>query len=98
MNRSALVLLVGFLTLSTGGLLELAFPEPCSVAESAASPADGACPPTCVRCHCTASFELVLRVDAGSAPLASLKWLPPSAVVPAPIPLDILHVPKPALG
>lgn len=98
MSRLFSVLLVAFLSLSTGGLPELAFPEPCSAAESAASSADGACPPTCVRCHCTASFELVLHVDAGSAPAASPKWLPPSAAVPAAVASDVLHVPKPALG
>jgi len=97
-KRLILVLLVGFLAISTGGLLELAFEEPCSTAESESSPADGACPPTCLRCHCTVSFELVLQMDAGSAPAHSPEWLPPSAVVPTPIPLDILHVPKPALG
>lgn len=98
MNRLVLLMLVGFLAISTGGLLELAFAEPCSTAESESSPADGACPPTCVRCHCTVSFELVLHLDAGSAPAASPKWLSPSAVALAPIPFDILHVPKPALG
>lgn len=98
MNRLVSVLLVGFLAISTGGLLELAVPEPCSPSESASTPQDGACPPTCLRCHCTVSFEVVLQMDAGSAPAHSPEWLLPSAVVPTPIPLDILHVPKPALG
>ena len=98
MNRLVLVFLVGFLAISTGGLLELAFPEPCSTVESESSPADGACPPTCLRCHCTASFELVLQPDAVDAPAPSPRWLLPFAVALAPVPFDILHVPKPSLG
>jgi hypothetical protein len=98
MNRLVLLLLVGFLAISTGGLLELAVAEPCSTTESESSPADGACPPTCLRCHCTASFELVLHMDAEDTPAPSPKWLPPSVVALALVPFDILHVPKPTLG
>lgn len=98
MNRLALLLLVGFLATSTGGILDLVLPEQCSPTESASSTPDGACPATCTRCHCTRAFDLVVSLEIVDAPLLGPEWLSPSSVVPQPIARDILHVPKPTLG
>ena len=98
MHRLALVLLVGFLGASTGGIFDLVVPEACPPSESASAPADGACPATCVRCHCTRAFDFVVRLDVSDAPLLRPEWVPPSAIAPQLLSHDILHVPKPTLG
>ena len=98
MNRLALLLLVGFLAASTGGILDLVLPERCSPTESASSPSDGACPATCIRCHCALAFNFVVHLDIVDVPLRSPEWLPASSVFPQPIPHDILHVPRLTLG
>ncbi|MQA29717.1 MAG: hypothetical protein GEU82_07750 [Luteitalea sp.] len=98
MNRLVLLLLVGFLAITTGGILDLMLPEPCSPAESASSPADGACPATCIRCHCTRAFDLAFHLEVGDRAVLGSEWLPLSASVPQPIPRDIMHVPKPTLA
>lgn len=90
--------LVGILAASTGGVLDLVLPEPCSASETASSPADGACPATCIRCHCTRAFDLAFRLELADTALLSPEWRPPSAVTLQPIPHDILHVPKATLG
>jgi hypothetical protein len=95
-NRLCSVLLVGLLSLSAGGVLELVFPEPCSEAESASIPSDGTCAPTCLRCHCGRAFDLVLLVRAAEAVAQSPEWLPASPALPLPLPRDIFHIPKPA--
>jgi hypothetical protein len=93
-----MLLLVGFVAAGTGGILDLVLPEPCSATESASSPADGSCPATCFRCHCTRVFDLSFHLHVGDAPIPSPEWLSPPAVALQPAPRDILHVPKPVLG
>jgi hypothetical protein len=93
-SRLLSVLLVGLLSLSAGGVLDLVLPEPCSASESASIPSDGTCPPTCVRCHCARAFDLVLLVRTADAVTASPDWMPATASLPLPIPHDILHVPR----
>ena len=93
-SRLYTVLLVGLLSLSAGGVVDLVMPEPCSASESTSIPADGTCPPTCVRCHCTRAFDLVVLVRASDAVAANPDWVPAVASLPLPIPHDILHVPK----
>jgi hypothetical protein len=92
------LLLVVLLTLSTGGILELLCPEPCSLSESASSPSDGACPATCLRCHCGRPFDVPFSQMVHAAAAAGSDWLLPSAFVPQPVPRDILHIPKLARG
>ena len=95
-SRFFSVLLVGLLSLSAGGVLDLVLPEPCSASESAAIPNDGTCPPTCVRCHCARAFDLVVLVRAADVLTPTPEWRPASAALPLPIPHDILHVPRTA--
>ena len=97
MGRTFSALLVGLLSLSAAGVLDLALPEPCSASESAEIPSDGTCPQTCVRCHCARAFDLVLPVRAAGLVTPAPEWRPSSASLPLPIPHDILHVPKLAL-
>ena len=94
MNRLCSALIVGLLSLSAGGVLDLALPEPCSASESAEIPNDGTCPPTCVRCHCARAFDLVVPVRAAGLVTPTPEWRPASSALPLPIPHDILHVPK----
>ncbi len=96
MYRLCSILLVGLLSLSAGGVLELVFPEPCSAAESASIPSDGTCAPTCLRCHCGRAFDLVVLVRAAEIVAQSPEWLPASPALLQPFPHDILHVPKSA--
>lgn len=96
-KRLALVLLVGILLASTGGLTELVQPEVCAATESGAAP-DGNCPPTCLRCHCARAFDLSALVTIADAPTSASEWLPSTARVAVAAPHDILHVPKPALA
>ena len=97
MNRLALILLVGVLTTSASGLADLVLPEQCALTESASGP-DGACPPSCVRCHCTGTSDLVARLEVVETALLSQDWLAPTCAIPQSIPGDILHVPKPTLS
>ena len=97
-SRLGLLLLVSFLTISTGGVLEVMVPERCSPTESASSPADGSCAATCLRCHCARAFDLALYLDTGDAPALLTDWLALPEVAPRSAPHDILHVPKPARG
>jgi hypothetical protein len=97
-RRFVIVLLVGFLSASTGGLLDLVAPEACSPSESASAPADGSCPDTCVRCHCARAFDFAVQLDSSTDPLLSPEWMPLVALVPQLLSHDILHVPKPTLG
>jgi hypothetical protein len=96
-SRLFSTLLVGLLSLSAGGFVDLALPEPCSAAESAAIPSDGTCPPTCVRCHCARAFDLVVPVRAAGLVTSSPEWLPARSALPLPVPHDILHVPRSVL-
>jgi hypothetical protein len=97
-TRLALVLLVGFLAASTAGVLDLVLPDPCSVVESGASPIDGRCPPTCIRCHCTSAFDLAFLFELGDGSLLSANWRPFAPAAPQLFSHDILHVPRPSLG
>jgi hypothetical protein len=96
-KRLGLLLLVALLIASTGGLLELVCGEPCS-AESSSQPADGACPPTCARCHCARPFELVVSFEVGLAPAVERERPARRPIAFPSVPHDIFHVPKPALG
>jgi hypothetical protein len=97
-NRLALILLVGVLTTSASGMVDLVLPEQCSLTESDAAVPDGACPPSCARCHCTGASDLVARLEVVDTPLLSQDWLAPTCAIPQSIPGDILHVPKPTLS
>jgi len=97
-GRFLLFLLVGFLAASSSGIVDLVAPEQCSFAEPVSSAPDGACPPTCARCHCTAAFDLVVYFEVSDVLLLSPEWLVPPGVIPLTRPADILHVPKPTLG
>ena len=98
MGRFALLLLVGFLATSASGIVDLVAPEQCSFTEPVSSAPDGACAPTCVRCHCASAFDLVVHFEVGDAVLLSPEWLVLVGMIPLPSPGDILHVPKPTLG
>ena len=98
MGRLVLFLLVGFLAISSSGIVDLVAPEQCSFAEPVSSAPDGACAPTCARCHCATAFELVVHFEVGDVLLLSPEWLVPAGVIPLTSPADILHVPKPTLG
>jgi len=97
-GRFLLFLLVGFLSASSSGIVDLVAPEQCSFAEPVSSAPDGACPPTCVRCHCAAVFEFVVYFEVGDVLPLSPEWLVPAHMIPLSSPADILHVPKPALS
>lgn len=94
MSRLCSALVVVLLSVSAGGIFEIALPELCPASESDAAPADGTCPPTCVRCHCARAFDLVVPVRAVGLVTPIPQWRPASAALPLPIPHDILHVPK----
>ena len=98
MGRFTLFLLVGFLAISASGIVDLVAPEQCSFAEPVSAAPDGACPPTCVRCHCATAFDLAVHFEVGDALLLSSEWPVPASVIPLSSPGDILHVPKPTLG
>jgi len=97
-SRFALFLVVGFLATSASGNVDLVAPEQCSFAEPVSSAPDGACPPTCARCHCATAFEFVVYFEVGDAVPLSPEWLAPASVIPLSRPADILNVPKPTLG
>jgi hypothetical protein len=97
-GRFTLFLLVGFLAISASGMVDLVAPEQCSFAEPVSSAPDGACPPTCVRCHCATAFDLAVHIEVGDALLLSSAWPVLASVIPLSSPGDILHVPKPTLG
>ena len=96
MRRLLLVLLLGVLCATTSGVLELIVPEQCAL-EAAASPAgDGACPPTCLRCHCARPYDVVMAQAIVDVLLGPAEWIEPARAVPSPTPHDVLHVPRPA--
>ena len=90
--RLALVALVGFLAVSTSGLVDLLVPEPCAITES--TPDDhGDCGTACIRCHCGSP-----AIHFGALQLASQTLFPtdfeaPVQTAAAGIPSEILHVP-----
>ena len=90
--RLALVGLVGFLALSTGGFLDLFVPEPCTITESA-SEDHGDCGAACVRCHCgTPVVHLGAPQLAPQAPSAT-DFEAPVQSAAAGSSAEILHVP-----
>jgi hypothetical protein len=95
-RRFARILLVALLVGSTGGILELLCGEPCPLSESASSLPDGACPPTCARCHCARPFDVVVAFEVGAVPVFEREWLSPPPATPQSVAHDIFHVPKPA--
>ena len=98
MPRVILAIIVGLLTFSASGVSGLVIDEPCTGYELAGSD-DRACPPTCVTCGCCAqAAEPALVVDAASPdiPVADITVF--MSDLPRTAPLDILHVPKPALA
>jgi hypothetical protein len=99
-RRFALAIIVGLLTLSASGVSTLIAGEPCTGYElTGEGEDDGACPPTCVTCGCCAQAAVTVSIAVSSSP-----DIPVSDVVavlpriPRTDPLDILHVPKPALA
>jgi hypothetical protein len=90
------VLLVGLLCATTGGVIELVVPEPCTSDEAAALGGDGACAPTCLRCHCARPFDVVVPVQLASGLHQRIDWTELAQAVPSPNPHDVLHVPRPA--
>jgi hypothetical protein len=95
MPRLLLVLLVGLLSVTTSGVLELVVSEQCIGTDTASSQGDGTCPPTCLRCHCARPYDVVAAVLLPETPLTPIEWADP---VPVPVlasPNDVLHVPRP---
>ena len=91
-----MVLLVGLLCATTSGVLELMVPEQC-VLEDASSPVgDGACPPTCLRCHCARPYDVVMPLSIVEVLLEPAEWIEPVRPLPTPAPHDVLHVPRSA--
>ena len=94
LSRVPVVLLVGFLVASVGGVLDCIVPEPCAIDESTSVP-DGACPATCVRCNCCAqSVETALKPAEVSVPFVSRAIVVLVEFLPLAVPQDILHVPR----
>lgn len=97
MVRLAVIAVIGVLTLSTSGVLDLVVPEPCAITESADSD-DGACATTCVRCHCCAQSIEVFAAKLASVRLPLVtRSVSASNLILAGAPSEILHVPKPHL-
>ena len=100
MRRFAFAIIVGLLTLSASGVSMVIAGEPCTGYElTGQGEDDGGCPPTCVTCGCCAQAAVTVSIAVSSSP-----DIPVSAVIavlpriPRTDPLDILHVPKPALA
>jgi hypothetical protein len=93
-QRFALAVIVGLLTLGASGVSSLVINEPCTGYELPGRD-DGACPPTCVTCGCCAqAVETVVIVVAISADVrvADIAGFLPD--LPRTTTRDILHVPK----
>jgi hypothetical protein len=95
-RRLLLVLLVGLLCAMTSGVLELIVSERCTVEESASAAGDGACPPTCLRCHCARPFDIVVATQLMAVVLERVEWTEPAQSVSLPDPHEVFHVPRPA--
>ena len=95
-QRFALAIIVGLLTLSASGVSTLVAGEPCTGYEiTGQGEDDGACPPTCVTCGCCAQAAEPVGIAISSSldiPVAHLIAVLPG--IPRTDPLDILHVPK----
>ncbi|MEO5821450.1 MAG: hypothetical protein ABIT71_13175 [Vicinamibacteraceae bacterium] len=96
MRRPSTVLLVALLCAMTSGVLELVFPEQCGADDFASSAGDGACPPTCLRCHCARPFDVVAPVLLVDVTTRLADWAEPCPAVILSAPADVLHVPRPA--
>jgi hypothetical protein len=93
-RRLGLIVLFALLAGSMGGVLELLCAEPCLATETASSVPDGACPPTCARCHCARPFDVVVAFEVGAALAFEREWRSPATAIPQAVPHDIFHVPK----
>jgi hypothetical protein len=93
-RRLGLIVLVVLLAGSIGGVLELLCAEPCVATDTASSVPDGACPPTCARCHCARPFDVVVAFEVGAALAFERECRSPAAAMPQAVPHDIFHVPK----
>jgi hypothetical protein len=92
--RLALVFLIGLLSANLSGVLEFAIDEPCVWSEQASGAADGACPPTCTRCHCARPYDLVRPIQLATASMLAARWASPAPAFVEAAPADIFHVPK----
>jgi hypothetical protein len=90
------VLLVGLLCVTTSGAIELIVPERCTSEEAASPAGDGACAPTCLRCHCARPFDVVASLQVVAIPRERVDWTEPTQAVVLPNPHDVFHVPRPA--
>ena len=97
MRRLFMTLLVGLLCATASGVLELVVPEQCAL-ETTRSAADGACPPTCLRCHCARPYDVVTPLGVVEIRFEPAEWAEPAPAAPAPAPHDVLHVPRPAIA
>jgi hypothetical protein len=94
-RRLALAIIVGLLSFSASGVLNLVVGEPCA-GFSVSAEHDSDCPPTCVTCGCCA--QAVEPATIAIASLAAVSIPDLVAVLPAAPKArshDILHVPKP---
>ena len=94
MQRFALAVILGFLSLSASGVSSLVINEPCTGYELPGSD-DGACPPTCVTCGCCAQAAEPVMIVVAASPhilVANIGTFLPD--LPRTDPRDILHVPK----
>lgn len=94
MRHLALAIIVGLLSCSASGVLNLVVGEPCA-GFSVSAEHDSDCPPTCVTCGCCAqavepAMSAIASLSAASVP--DLVTALPAA--PKARSHDILHVPK----
>ena len=90
------VLLVVLLCATTSGVLELIVSERCTSDEATSAAGDGACPPTCLRCHCARPFDVVAPLQLVAVVLERVDWIEPAQRASLPNPHDVFHVPRPA--
>ena len=95
MRRLFMVMLVGLLCATTSGVLGLVVSDRC-VLDATSSADDGACAPTCLRCHCARPFDVVAPLRLVDVLLEPADWTEPARSVPTFRPHDVLHVPRPA--
>jgi len=93
-QRLTRLVFAGILVFAFSGVVELVQPEPCGVEQSASQNLpDGACPVSCVRCHCATAFEVFHALVRLGIPAVALVSVEPAVSLPQPLPHDILHVP-----
>jgi hypothetical protein len=100
MRRALLIAVLALLFADASGISSLLVPEVCSVSANESAPDEG-CPAFCVRCTCGCCTSPIVPMPALAFTAVGLipngVPVPPQDPLPAGIPLDLLHVPKPLL-